>query len=74
MNVVSVSWMAEALVPNSAAMVGNAGRYMSIDSGATAVNNASTPSQLSGIAESVRVAFMGKPHIPIEIYIRSDVL
>lgn len=42
--------MAEADVPNSAAMAGKAGRYMSIDSGATAVNRARTPSQLSGNA------------------------
>ncbi|GFG53609.1 hypothetical protein MAGR_50500 [Mycolicibacterium agri] len=50
MNAVSVSWIADADVPNSSAICGKAGRYMSIDNGATAVSRARTPSQLRGIA------------------------
>ena len=38
----------DAEVPNSAAIAGNAGRYMWMDSGATAVSSARTPSQLKG--------------------------
>jgi hypothetical protein len=48
MKVVRVSWMADAVVPKSAAMLGNPGRYMSVARGATAVSNARTPTQLSG--------------------------
>ncbi|MEV3902162.1 hypothetical protein AB0K11_07525 [Mycobacterium sp. NPDC050551] len=48
MKVVSVSWIADAVVPNSSAIAGKAGRYMSVASGATAVSSASTPSQSRG--------------------------
>src|SRR5579859_255779 len=55
MKVVNVSWIVAALVPNWAAIDGNADRYMSIDNGATAVSKPSTPSQLGGSAVTVWV-------------------
>lgn len=41
-NAVIDSWTPVAVVPSSSAIVGNAGRYMSIESGATAVSSTRT--------------------------------
>ncbi len=48
-------WPADLGAP-SAAIAGNAGRYMSTDSGATAVSSARTPSQLKGTGDGAVVS------------------
>ncbi len=54
-NAVRVSWIIDADVPNSAAIVGNADRYMSMDSGVTAESSASTAISITGVAARVVV-------------------
>ena len=46
MNVVNDSWTCDALAPSSPAMPGNAGRYMSTDSGPSAHSAPSSPTSL----------------------------